>query len=70
MLTVKARQVGNSMTVTLPKTLNIQTGQEFIIEKGRNGVLVLAPKLSNPFNGKDDLTMTDDFEGLVLENHE
>ncbi|MGT2754431.1 type II toxin-antitoxin system PemI/MazE family antitoxin [Streptococcus ovis] len=69
MVTVKARKVGNSMTVTIPKHLSIQEGTEFSVYKGVDGVIVLAPKLTNPFDGKTDLTMTDDFEGVkLLEN--
>lgn len=69
MVTVKARKVGNSITVTIPKHLSIQEGTEFSVYKGVDGVIVLAPKLTNPFDGKTDLTMTDDFEGVkLLEN--
>ncbi|TWT16442.1 type II toxin-antitoxin system PemI/MazE family antitoxin [Streptococcus sp. sy010] len=67
---VKTRKVGNSITVTLPKDLGITTGQEFLIEKGKNDVIMLVPKISNPFNGNDNLTMTDDFEGVILLEHE
>ncbi|MGT2828504.1 AbrB family transcriptional regulator [Streptococcus hillyeri] len=67
---VKARKVGNSITVTLPKDLGITTGQEFLIEKGRNDVIMLVPKIANPFNGLDDLSMEDDFEGVTLLDHE
>ncbi|MGT2926877.1 type II toxin-antitoxin system PemI/MazE family antitoxin [Streptococcus cuniculipharyngis] len=67
---VKTRKVGNSITVTLPKDLGITTGQEFLIEKGRNDVIILVPKIPNPFNGSDDLTMTDDFGGVALLDHE
>lgn len=69
MTTVKARKVGNSMTVTIPKYLSVQEGTEFSVYKGVDGVIVLAPKIANPFNGQADLTMTDDFEGVrLLEN--
>lgn len=67
---VKARKVGNSVTVTIPKELGITTGQEFLIEKGRDGIIMLVPKMANPFNGIDDLSMTDDFEGVSLLDHE
>ncbi len=70
MVTVKARKVGNSMTVTIPKHLSIQEGTEFSVYKGVDGVIVLAPKLTNPFDGKTDLTMTDDFEGVNLSENE
>lgn len=67
---VKARKVGNSVTVTIPKELGITTGQEFLIEKGRDGIIMLVPKVANPFNGIDDLSMADDFEGVSLLDHE
>lgn len=70
MVLVKARKVGNSVSVTLPKEFGIETGQEFVIEKGKNNVLILAPKLKNPFDGETDLRMTDDFEGVKLLSNE
>lgn len=70
MATIKARKVGNSVTVTLPKDLQVETGQEFIIEKGRNGVILLTPKIKNPFDGNDDLRMEDDFADLRLLDNE
>ncbi|MGT2802635.1 hypothetical protein SAMN02910293_01522 [Streptococcus henryi] len=70
MTIVKARKVGNSITVTLPKNLGVETGQEFLIEAGRNNVIMLVPKVPNPFNGLDDLHMDDDFEGVKLLDNE
>lgn len=70
MTTVKARKVGNSMTVTIPKSLNIEEGTEFSVYKGIDDVIVLAPKLKNPFKEKMDLRMTDDFEGVTLLDNE
>lgn len=67
---VKTRKVGNSVTVTLPKDLGITVGQEYLIEKGRNDVIMLVPKRANPFDGHLDLQMEDDFEGIQLLNHE
>ena len=34
MNTVKTRKVGNSVTVTIPKTLNVPEGQEMFVYKG------------------------------------
>ncbi len=70
MNTVKTRKVGNSVTVTLPKDLGVPTGEEFIIKKGKNNVIMLVPKIKNPFDGKTDLRMTDDFDGVVLLDNE
>jgi len=70
MTIVKTRKVGNSITVTIPKELGIESGQEFIIEKGRQNVILLVPKLDNPFDGISDLRMTDDFENMRLSENE
>lgn len=70
MTTVKTRKVGNSVTVTIPKNLGIPIGKEFIIQKGRNNVIMLVPKIPNPFDGKLDLRMEDDFKGVVLLDNE
>lgn len=66
MNTVKTRKVGNSLTVTIPKSLNVPEGQEMIVYKGTDNIIVLAPKIQDPFTGTEDLTMTDDFEGVKL----
>ena len=64
MNTVKTRKVGNSLTVTIPKNLGMTEGQEMVVYKGIDGVIVLAPKLKDPFDGITDLRMTNDFEGV------
>lgn len=64
MNTVKTRKVGNSLTVTIPKNLGMTEGQEMVVYKGIDGVIVLAPKLKDPFDGIADLRMTNDFEGV------
>ena len=66
MNTVKTRKVGNSLTVTIPKNLGMTEGQEMIVYKGIDGVIVLAPKLKDPFDGIADLRMTNDFEGVKI----
>ncbi|MEX2804836.1 AbrB/MazE/SpoVT family DNA-binding domain-containing protein [Streptococcus sp. H31] len=70
MVTVKARKVGNSMIVTLPKEFDIKAGTEFFVYKGVDGALVLAPKIENPFDGEADLTMTDDFKEVIFLDNE
>lgn len=67
---VKARKVGNSITITLPKELGVNIAEEFTLEKGRNNVIMLVPKMTNPFDGISDLRMEDDFESVALLNHE
>ena len=64
MNTVKTRKVGNSLTVTIPKNLGMTEGQEMVVYKGIDGVIVLAPKIPDPFSGDADLRMEDDFEGV------
>lgn len=61
MNTVKTRKVGNSITVTIPKTLNVPEGQEMFIYKGVDNIIVLAPKIPDPFSGDTDLRMENDF---------
>lgn len=70
MSTVKATKVGNSITITLPKELGVNIGEEFTLEKGRNNVIMLVPKMTNPFDGISDLRMDDDFESVALLDHE
>lgn len=67
---VRSRKVGNSVTVTLPKELEISAGEEFLIQKGRGGVIILTPRVKNPFDGKTDLKMEDDFSEVTLNEHE
>ena len=63
---VKTRKVGNSLTVTIPKNLGMTEGQEMVVYKGIDGVIVLAPKLKDPFDGITDLRMTNDFQGVKI----
>lgn len=70
MSTVKATKVGNSITITLPKELGVDIGEEFTLKKGRNGAIMLVPKMTNPFDGISDLRMDDDFESVALLDHE
>lgn len=50
MNTVKTRKVGNSLVVTIPKSLEVEEGTEFLVYKGVDGVIVLAPKIPNSFD--------------------
>lgn len=70
MSTVKARKVGNSITINLPKELGVKIGEEFTVKKGRNRAIMLVPKMTNPFDSISDLRMDDDFESVVLLDHE
>ena len=70
MSTVKATKVGNSITITLPKELGVKIGEEFTVKKGRNLTIMLVPQMTNPFDSISDLRMDDDFESVVLLDHE
>ncbi|ATZ03686.1 type II toxin-antitoxin system PemI/MazE family antitoxin [Streptococcus suis] len=70
MNTVKTRKVGNSLAITIPKELNIDEGKEFIVYKGIDDVIVLAPKIPNPFDDMEPFVMDNDFEGVVLLDNE
>lgn len=69
MNTVKTRKVGNSITITIPKELEIQSGVEFVAYKGVDGAIVFAPKIKNPLNELTPFIMEDDFsEVLILDS--
>ncbi|MGT2623952.1 type II toxin-antitoxin system PemI/MazE family antitoxin [Streptococcus thoraltensis] len=70
MNTVKTRKVGNSLAVTIPKELGIDEGKEFVVYKGIDGVIVLAPKIPNPFDNMEPFIMENDFEGVTLLENE
>ena len=60
--TVKTRKVGNTVTVTIPKELNIPVGREYHVYKGADEVIVFAPRIRNPLVNSDRVRMTDEFE--------
>ncbi|WP_019771389.1 hypothetical protein [Streptococcus sobrinus] len=66
MKTSKIQQVGDKYILKLPDNLGIQEGQEFVTQVSSQGVIRLIPLPSNPFQGDEDLSMTDDFDGLKL----
>ncbi|AWN20927.1 hypothetical protein [Streptococcus sobrinus] len=70
MKSIKIQQVGDNLVLVLPEDLGIQTGQEFDLQVKANGVIRLIPLPSNPFQGDDDLRMTDDFEDIRLLDQE
>ncbi|HFI0238233.1 TPA: AbrB family transcriptional regulator [Streptococcus suis] len=70
MNTIKTRKVGNSLAITIPKELNVAEGKEFIVYKGIDDVIVLAPKIPNPFDNMEPFIMDNDFEGVVLLDNE
>lgn len=52
-MTVKARVVGNSVTLTVPKELRVEEGQEFDVQRKADGAIVFTPKHRNPFEGEE-----------------
>lgn len=51
---VKTRQVGNSITITIPKELEIPTGKEYTIYKGSDGTILLSPGKENLLEKETD----------------
>ncbi|EFQ57598.1 MULTISPECIES: type II toxin-antitoxin system PemI/MazE family antitoxin [Streptococcus] len=66
MKTSKIQQVGDKLILKLPDNLGIKDNQEFVSQVSSQGVISLIPVPSNPFEGDEDLSMTDDFDGLKL----
>lgn len=54
MTIVKTRQVGNSISITIPKELGIETGQEYNVFKGSDGTLLFSPNTDDIFNKTTD----------------
>ncbi|HEL1556448.1 TPA: AbrB family transcriptional regulator [Streptococcus suis] len=66
MHTVKTRKVGNSLVITIPKELKVKEGKEFIVYKGVDDIIVLAPKIPNPFDNTKPFIMENHFKGVAL----
>lgn len=49
MINVTARQVGNSVAISIPKQFHVEPGAEYVAYKSKNGGLTFAPKMENPF---------------------
>ncbi|HEP6064804.1 type II toxin-antitoxin system PemI/MazE family antitoxin [Streptococcus pyogenes] len=47
MTVVKTRQIGNSLSITIPKEFEIPQGQEYNVYKGRDGTLIFSPSKEN-----------------------
>jgi hypothetical protein len=67
MLTVKTRKEGNEVTVTVPKSLYVEPGKEYIVVKGENGAFTYIPKLEDIFEKakNDNLNLRPDFDALA-----
>ena len=66
------RKVGNAVSVTLPKSLNIPINREYIIYADKKGGLSMAPKIANPFlnNANKKPIDIDDEDTRVFEQAE
>lgn len=65
-MTIHVRKVGNSMTLTVPKSFNVKSGEEYTAEIDRDGTIIYRPAHKNPFEGdwfKEDIKQTDDMTG-------
>ena len=70
METVKTRKVGNSISVTIPRELNISVGKEYCVYKGIDDIIVLAPKVKNPLFYSNRIQMSDEFKETRILNTE
>jgi len=66
METVKTRKVGNSVTITIPRELDISIGKEYCVYKGVDDIIVFAPKIENPLVNSEPIQMPDEFEGAHI----
>lgn len=59
---VKARKVGHSIALTVPRELDVKDGQEFEVYRENNGAIVYSPNHRNSFEGdwfNENLRQTD-----------
>ncbi|QDR73592.1 AbrB family transcriptional regulator (plasmid) [Limosilactobacillus reuteri] len=64
--TVKTRQQGNTIAVTLSKKFNIPAGEEYYITKSDTGVITLVPKVKDIFVNVQEGQYSDaDEDGLA-----
>ena len=49
MFNVKARKVGNSIYISIPRQYQVEAGSEYVVYKSKNGRLIFTPKIENPF---------------------
>lgn len=51
--TVKARRSGNATVLTVPKSMKVDLGKEYVVFKGRDGQVVFSPKLPIFFESEE-----------------
>lgn len=66
--TVKTRQQGNTIAVTLSKKFNIPAGEEYYIKKSATGVITLVPKVKDIFANVKEGQYSDADEDDISKN--
>ncbi|EHA3993913.1 type II toxin-antitoxin system PemI/MazE family antitoxin [Enterococcus faecalis] len=54
MTSTKTRKQGNSLVITIPATLGIKEGEEFVILRKNNGSIALIPKVEDFFENASE----------------
>ena len=68
METVKTRKQGNAVMITLASNFSIPAGKDFFIHKREDGILMLIPKLENPYtNAKNGEFYTPELDWNYVE---
>jgi len=68
MPTATTRKIGNSVSIAIPKQLGVEPGVDYLIYKEKNGTIVMAPRIGNPFkSGIIYKAEADDFWQKVAE---
>ncbi|MBO1086867.1 MULTISPECIES: type II toxin-antitoxin system PemI/MazE family antitoxin [Enterococcus] len=62
MINVKARKIGNSISISIPKQYQVEAGSKYVVYKSKNGGLIFTPQIENPFLS-DEPFQKDEDEG-------
>lgn len=62
MTTSTTRRVGNSIMISIPKELHPKNGKEYLFHKTKNGAIIMAPKIKNPFKSDEKFKAAKDDE--------
>lgn len=68
----KARKQGNSIMITIPASMNVSEGKEFFVHPGKNGNIILVPKITDPYANakKGDFNTVLEWEDYEPQGHE
>lgn len=50
-MTIRVRKVGNSLVLTIPKSFNVKSGDEYTAEIDPHGTIIYRSVHKNPFEG-------------------